>query len=150
MLAWMGVSAVWQRRSFWTAENLMASVFYGDAAIRRGFGFSTLSVLALYLILYSLLGAGFAIAARSRLTGAGTLLVSILFSLAWYYLWFHWVGRSVMPLIGLLHSERPNLFGHVIYGSLLARFHAYLPQPQPEVTGAIKAAETENPADPEP
>ena len=63
MLAWMGASAVWQRRSFWTPENLMASVFYGDAAIRPGFAASTVSGLALYVLLYSLLGAGFAMAA---------------------------------------------------------------------------------------
>jgi len=60
MLAWLGLSAMGQRRSFWTAENLMASVFHGDAAIRRGFGFSTLSGIALYLLIYSLLGALFA------------------------------------------------------------------------------------------
>jgi hypothetical protein len=26
-----------------------------------------------------------------------------------------------------LHAERPTLFGHVIFGCLLARFHWYLP-----------------------
>src|SRR5437867_476971 len=29
MLAWLGLSAKWQNRSFWTAENLMATAFYG-------------------------------------------------------------------------------------------------------------------------
>src|SRR5947209_366470 len=67
MLAWLGVSDAWQRRSFWTAENLFASAFYGESAIRRGFAFSTLSGLALYLILYSLLGAAFAAAVRTQL-----------------------------------------------------------------------------------
>ena len=61
MLAWLGLSAMGQRRSFWTAENLMASVFHGDAAIRRGFGTTTLSGIALYLLIYSLLGAVFAL-----------------------------------------------------------------------------------------
>ena len=61
MLAWLGLSAMGQRRSFWTAENLMATVFHGDAAIRRGFGSTTLSGLALYLLIYSLLGAVFAV-----------------------------------------------------------------------------------------
>jgi len=66
MLAWLGVSATWQRRSFWTAENLLASAFYGDTAIRDGFAFSTLSGLALYLLVYSILGALFAAAIRER------------------------------------------------------------------------------------
>src|SRR3974390_2562755 len=71
MLAWLGVSAMEQRRSFWTAENLMATVFHGDSAIRRGFGASTLSGIALYLLIYSLLGAVFAMAVRTRFTGLG-------------------------------------------------------------------------------
>jgi hypothetical protein len=133
MLAWMGVSAVWQRRSFWTSENLMASVLYGDAAIRLGFAFSTVAGLALYLILYSLLGALMATALRSRLTGLGTLLASILVALGWYYFFFHAVGKTVMPLVALLHSERPTVFGHVIYGGLLARFHSFLPRPEQAV-----------------
>ena len=61
MLAWLGVSATWQQRSFWTAENLMASVFYGARAIRSGFAGETLSGLAMYVVLYSLLGALFAV-----------------------------------------------------------------------------------------
>src|ERR1017187_1412226 len=67
MLAWLGLSAMGQRRTFWTAENLMASVFHGDAAIRRGFGFSTLSGIALYLLIYSLLGAAFALSVLKQI-----------------------------------------------------------------------------------
>src|ERR1044071_5222092 len=68
MLAWLGVTAAWERRSFWMAENLMASVFYGDRAIRAGFAAKTLSGLALYLLLYSALGAVFAAAVANRVS----------------------------------------------------------------------------------
>ena len=128
MLAWMGASAVWQRRSFWTAENLMASVFYGNAAIRRGFAGTTVSGLALYLLLYSLLGAGFAMVVRGRLPRLRAALLSVVFALGWYYLSFHAIWRSVAPLITLLHVERPTVLGHVIYGALLGRFPVYLPR----------------------
>ena len=131
MLAWLGLSAVGQRRSFWTAENLMASVFHGDVAIRRGFGGSTLSGIALYLLIYSLLGAGFAVTARTRFTGLGTVLLGVLFSVGWYWLWFRALGRTVMPLVWLLHAESSTAFGHVIFGALMARFPAYLPKPEP-------------------
>jgi hypothetical protein len=94
MLAWLGLSAMQQRRSFWTAENLMATLFHGGAAIRRGFGTSTLSGIALYLLIYSLLGAGFALAARSRFTGLGTVLLGVLFSMGWYWLWFRALGQT--------------------------------------------------------
>src|SRR5438067_13880891 len=86
MLAWLGVSAKWQQRSFWTSENLMASVFYGSASIRRGFAARTLSGLALYLLVYSLLGALLAWLVRDRLTRLRALLLSVLFALGWYYL----------------------------------------------------------------
>ena len=127
MLAWLAASALWQHRSFWMSENLMASVFYGEAAIRNGFAFSTVSGLAVFLIVYSLLGGLFATAAGDRLTGWGSLLVGILFAVCWYYLWFQTIGKTAMPLVTRLHSERPTLFGHVIFGCLLARFHWYLP-----------------------
>src|SRR6266567_3487256 len=79
MLAWMGVSAMWQRRSFWSAVNLMASILAGNSAIRNGFASSTWSGLALYLLIYSLLGAAFAVLVRDRFTGLGTLLIAIFF-----------------------------------------------------------------------
>jgi hypothetical protein len=143
MLAWLGLSAMQQRRSFWTAENLMATVFHGGSAIRRGFGSSTLSGIALYLLIYSLLGAMFASAARTRFTGLGTVLLGVLFSLGWYWLWFRAIGQTVMPLVWLLHAENSTAFGHVIFGAWIARFPAYLPklpQPAPE-TPAAEAAE---------
>ncbi len=85
MLAWMGAGAVWQRRSFWTPENLMASVFRGNAAIRPGFVAGTVSGLALYVLLYSLLGAGFAMARRGRLPlpPPRLALASVAFALLW-------------------------------------------------------------------
>jgi len=124
-LAWMGATAVLQRRGFWTAENLMASVFYGGSAIRRGFGASTFSGIALYVALYSLLGAGFAAASRSRLPRLRTTLAGILFGIGWYYLSFHVIWRAVAPLVTLLHVERMTLWGHAIYGAMLGRYPVY-------------------------
>jgi hypothetical protein len=37
-----------------------------------------------------------------------------LFALSWYYLWFHAIGKTIMPLVTLLHIERSTVFGHVI------------------------------------
>src|SRR3954462_13346737 len=86
MLAWMGLSAMGQRRSFWTAENLIATVLHGDSAIRRGFGASTWTGIALYLLCYSLLGVVFAMMVRSRFTSLGTVLMGVLCSMGWYAL----------------------------------------------------------------
>ena len=149
MLAWLGLAAIQQRRGFWTAENLMASVFHGDAAIRRGFGSSTLSGLALYLLIYSLLGAAFATVVRNRLTGLGTVLMGVLISVGWYWLWFRALGQKTMPLVWLLHAENSTVVGHIIFGLLVARFPAYLPkenQAAQEQTPAVQPV-TEQPGE---
>ena len=122
MLGWLGVSAKWQERSFWTAENLMASVFYGARAIRSGFAAETLSGLAVYLVLYSVLGAVFALLVRDRLSRFRTLLLSVLFAVAWYYVSFGVIWRSLMPLVALLHVQRATAFGHLIYGAVLGMY----------------------------
>jgi len=151
MLAWMGMAALWEQRSFWTSENLMASICYGEAAIHTGFAFSTVSGIAVFLIVYSLLGAAFASAIGGRLTRWGTVLVGILFAVSWYYLWYRTIGKTAMPLVALLHAERPTLFGHVVFGALLARFHSYLPrQPaQTELPASEPLAEAASLSNPE-
>ena len=129
MLAWMGSSAIWQRRSFWTAENLVASIFYGGPAVRSGFFNGTLAGLAVYLLVYSTLGCLFAAVVRLKLPPARLVLLSIAMALGWYYLSFHAIWKMIGPLIPLLHAERPTIVGHVIYGAVLARFPRYLPRP---------------------
>jgi hypothetical protein len=128
MLVWLGISGMWMRRSFWSAANTMATALHGDSAIHPGFASTTPSGIALYLVLYSLLGAAFALLVRQRLTGLGTLLASVLFSLVWYWVWFRFLALRAMPLVWLLHTANATQFGHVIYGALLARFGDYLPR----------------------
>jgi hypothetical protein len=126
MLGWLGVSAVWQQHTFWTVANQMATLLHGGSAIVAGFGPYTASGIALYLVVYSLLGAVFAMAAPQRLTPLGTMLAGVLLAVGWYLLWFQALGQRLMPLLWLLHSERPMVFGHVLYGVMLARFPVYL------------------------
>ena len=126
MLFWLGCSAAWHQRSFWTPENLMASVFFGANSIRGGFAWHTFSGLALYLAIYILLGGLVGLVLRDRLPRLRTLLVSMAFAVAWYYASFRWLWKGVMPLVWLLHAERATMVGHLIYGALLGRFPAYL------------------------
>jgi len=127
MLGWLGVSARWQRHTFWTSANQMATVFHGGDAIVSGFGPYTASGIAIYVLIYSLLGGAFAALAPRKLTVAGMMLVGVLLGVSWYMVWFRLLGQRLMPLVWLLHSERPMAFGHVLYGVLLARYPAYLP-----------------------
>ncbi len=147
MLAWLGLSSAWQRRSFWTAENLLASTFQGASAIRRGFSGSTLSGLALYVLVYSTLGILFAAVVQNRLPRTRRVLVGVVVAVAWYYLSFHVIWKSVSPLVTLLHAEQPTLLGHVLFGILLARFPRYLPAGAPPVpVGAPEHAVVTEPA----
>jgi hypothetical protein len=107
----------------------MASVFYGNQAIRAGFAGRTLSGLAVYLLLYSLLGGLLAWALRDRLAHTRVLLVSVAFALVWYYLSYRLLWKAGAPLIVLLHVESATVLGHLVYGTLLARYPVYLPQP---------------------
>jgi hypothetical protein len=139
MLAWLGASAMWQRHTFWTAPNQMATLLHGGSAIRGSLGPFTPSGVALYIVFYSLLGAVFAVASPRRLTAVGMMLAGVLVALGWYWLWFRALGPSVMPLVWLLHAERPMAFGHVLYGVLLARYPVYLEKRPPPETGQIAA-----------
>ena len=137
MLAWLGSNSAWQQRSFWTAENLLASTFYGGSAVRDGFSTGTISGLALYLLVYSSLGCVFAALFRLKLSPVRLLLASILAALAWYYVSFHLIWKTLSPLVPLLHAERPTILGHVIYGAVLARYPRYLPRFSDEPVSAL-------------
>jgi hypothetical protein len=126
MLAWLGIVSLWDRRGFWHDENLFATFFYGDDAVRAGFGVKTLPGLALYLIVYSALGFIFALAVRNHFTPRRLLLAAVIFALGWFYLSFHLLWKSAMPLVYLLYADRPMIVGHLIYGACLARFPGYL------------------------
>jgi len=128
MLAWLGVIAEFQQRNFWIPVNLMASFFYGPDAIRSGFASQTVSGLAIYIVIYSLLGALLAVALRDRLPRVRTFLVAIAFAIVWYYVTFRLVWKSVMPYVALLHVERATAMGHLIYGVILGGYPAHLPK----------------------
>jgi hypothetical protein len=77
------------------------------------------------------------------------LLVAVLFGLTWYYLSFRLLWKSMMPLVALLHAERATVLGHLVYGTFLGRYPAYLPKPPvaaPEPETAPAPAPAEPPA----
>jgi len=143
MLAWMGLSATWQRRSFWTAENLVASALHPNDTIPADFEWSTVSGLALYLLLYSLLGALFAIlAVRRRPQPVRAMLLASIFALACYYFLFHLFWKAVSPAIAFLHPEQSTILGHLIYGVSLGRFHLHFRPAEEASPEAVARQET--------
>jgi hypothetical protein len=136
MLAWLGVSAAWQNQGFWNSENLFATMFYGSDAVRSDFSWKSIAGLALYLLVYSLVGGIFALTLRSRVRSGRLVPIGIIFALGWFYLSFHLLWKSAMPLAYLLSPDRPTMIGHLIYGVCIGRFPAHDPGRRLEVAPA--------------
>jgi hypothetical protein len=126
MLAWLGLSSMWQQRSFWAPENLMATAFDRSSTLAPAFTWATCAGLALYVLIYSALGAAFSSVLRDRAPQRRVMLVAVIFAIAWYYFSFRWIFRLVLPLVALLHVEHTTLVGHLLYGTLLGRYPVYV------------------------
>src|SRR6266542_21299 len=122
MLCWLGVSAIWYRKTFWTAANLAASIFYGESALRNRFTAHTFSGLALYMLLYGSLGMLFGLAIQDRRRSLRITSLGILLALGWYFLLFGWIWKHWYPLIALYTQDRPMFAGHVLFGWILGRY----------------------------
>jgi hypothetical protein len=125
MLAWLGVSSMWYRRSFWATPNLLASTFYGESALRNRFTAHTLSGLALFLLIYGSIGIIFGLALQHR-RGALLLGTGILEGVVSYYLVFGWLLKHWDPLIALYAQDRPIFASHVLYGAMLGYYARHL------------------------
>jgi hypothetical protein len=140
MLAWLGVSSLWQQRSFWAPENLMATAFDRNSTLAPVFTWATCAGLALYVLIYSALGAAFASAVRDRAPRTRVMLLAVIFAIAWYYFSFRWIFKLALPLVALLHVERPTLVGHLLYGTMLGRYPAYVHRLTNTAPPAVAAA----------
>src|SRR5580700_4523761 len=126
MLAWLGVSSVWQQRSFWGPENLMATAFDRNSNLAPIFTWATCAGLAMYVLIYSALGAAFASALRDRVPRTRVMLLAVIFAIVWYYFSFRWSFKFALPMVALLHVERSTLVGHLLYGTMLGRYPMYV------------------------
>jgi hypothetical protein len=146
MLAWLGISSLWQQRGFWTPENLMATAFDRNATLAPPFTWTTCVGLALYVVIYSLLGAAFSSVVRDRAPRGRVMLLAIAFALAWYYASFRWAFTFALPLVAFLHVEQSTLVGHLLYGAMLGRYPVYVQRlmnaapPVVEIPGAAVMA----------
>jgi hypothetical protein len=126
LLGWLALASAWYRRSIWTAANIMATTFYGEAALGRQFSFRTVAGIALYLVLYGTIGALFGLTLASRGASLRTTSIGVLVGLGWYYLSFAILWHNINPLIPLYTHSGPMMAGHALYGGLLGRFPRYL------------------------
>ncbi len=145
MLTWMGVASVWQQRSFWSPENLMATAFDRNSNLAPVFAWTTCAGLAVYVLIYSMLGAAFSSAVRNRVPERRVMLLAVIFAVGWYYFSFRWTFKVALPLVALLHVERATLIGHLLYGTILGRYPVYvhrLMNTAPVALAPVAVAET--------
>jgi MFS family permease len=126
MLAWLGVSSLWQQRSFWAPENLMATAFDRSSNLAPLFTWATCAGLALYVLIYSVLGAAFSSLLGDRVPRRRVMLTAVIFAIVWYYFSFRWTFKLALPLVALLHVEHSTLVGHLLYGTMLGRYPLYV------------------------
>jgi hypothetical protein len=149
MLLWLGVSAMWYRRSFWTTCNLLAATFYGESALRNRFTVHTFAGLALFLLIYGSLGMLFGLAIQDRRAGVSITCLGILMAIGWYYLSFGWIWKKWDPLLVLYTHDRSMFAGHVLYGAMLGRYPHNRLGLQVKAAGAVSELRLTEPADPE-
>src|SRR6266436_4629460 len=99
MMLWLAFLSLLQGRSVWSVPNLLASTFYGEAALRRGFRWTTLSGVALHLIVSVAAGLLFG-SAVNRIAGRGrVMLLGLAAGLTWYFLGLDVFWKHVNPMV---------------------------------------------------
>ena len=122
MLGWLAAASLWYRRTIWWVPNLVASLFFGGASLRTGFGRPTLAGIALSLFVYGALGSIFGLIWRGHRGSALALWAGLALALAAYYLLFRLLWKSASPIAGEYTPDRQILIGHILYGLVLSRF----------------------------
>src|SRR5216683_236359 len=77
MMVWLATLSLLQGRSIWSMPNLLASTFYGEAALRRGFRWTSLSGVALHVIVTAAVGLLFGLAVSGIASRGRVMLLGL-------------------------------------------------------------------------
>lgn len=125
MLGWLALASLWKGRSIWSISNLMASTFHGELALRRGFRSTTLSGMALHLIVTAMLGIAFGLAVSGIAQRRRVMFLGLFAGVAWYYIGFEIFWKILNPLVPLYSPHSAMLVAHVMLGIFLGSFPRY-------------------------
>jgi hypothetical protein len=130
-IVWLAMLSLLQGRSIWSVPNLLASTFYGEAALRRGFRATTLSGVALHLIVSAAAGLLFGFAVSSIASRGRVMFLGVAAGVAWYFLSLGVFWKLVNPMVPLYARGAGMLLAHVGMGVFLGSFPKYLQALQP-------------------
>lgn len=126
MLVWLAIISLLQGRSVWSIPNLLASTFYGEAALRRGFRWATLSGVAIHVILTVTAGIVFALAVNGVASRGRAMLWGLAAGVAWYFLSMGVFWKFVNPMVPLYTRGLGMFLAHVGLGLFLGSFPKFL------------------------
>ena len=126
MLGWLALLSLAQGRSIWSMPNLLASTFYGEAALRSGFHWATLSGMALHVIMSGAAGLLFGLAVSRVVSRKRVMLLGLAAGVAWYFLSLGIFWRHVNPMVPLYAQGGGLFLAHVWLGLFLGSFPKFL------------------------
>jgi len=125
MLAWLALLSPLQGRSIWSIPNLLASTFYGEAALRRGFRWTSLSGIALHLIMTASAGLVFGLAVSRIESRSRVMLLGFVAGMTWYFLCLGIFWKLVNPIVPVYGAGGGMLLAHLGLGYFLGSFPRY-------------------------
>jgi hypothetical protein len=126
VIVWLGILSLLQGRSLWSVPNLLASTFYGEVALRRGFRWSSLSGVALQLTVSSFAGLLFGLAVSGISSRSRVMFLGVATGLAWYFLSVGVFWKYVNPMVPLYARGSGMLLAHLGMGVFLGSFPRYV------------------------
>ena len=133
MLAWLALLSLLQGRSIWSTPNLLASTFYGEVALRRGFRWTSLSGVALHLVMTAMAGLMFGLAVSSIASRRRVMLLGFASGMAWYFLSLGFFWKLMNPIVPVYGSGGGMLLAHLGLGYFLGSFPKYWSELKPEL-----------------
>lgn len=121
MSLFLGLYSALRGQLWWSYENLLGSIVYGNSALFRGYGRATLAGFAVQVFTSGLAGVVFSLCfarTRGRLL---SLVEGLGFAMVWYVLLFRVAYPAAAPLVPIYAAQPATLIGHVILGLVLAR-----------------------------
>ena len=125
MMAWLGLVSLLYGRTVWHPANLIATTFYGEEALRRGFRWATLSGLSLHVVVCVAIAVLFGLLVN-RISGRrSVLLLGLAAGLAWYLIGFTFFWRMVNPVVLEYRPSQAMFVAHLLFGVCLGTLPGY-------------------------
>src|SRR5262249_34458974 len=126
MRAWLATLSLLQGRVLLCMPDFLASTFFWEAALRRGFLLSSLSAVALHVIVSAMAGLLFGLAVGGIVNRGRVMLLGLAAGVAWYFLSVGFFWNYVNPMVPLYSRGSGMLVAHLGLGVFLGSFPKYL------------------------